>query len=274
METMTREPTALDPETRTHLRLSTAVALIAAVAAGCAAEVDGHEVEATLAAHDHTGPTDIAGAQEYLQKYGYLPSDELRQRVPNAKIIVDEPFERGALDLPTRAALTAFQTNSGLAATGEFDGATRAKMAAVRCGNIDAPVERRGLPGEDGLEDKFALKAKLTRGSAIIRLINTPTTGGATTAKVNADVDAAALEYRRKTGFYMQRSSSTTNPGAGQWAIDLYFYSGARPSWAHEKCPSFVGSPAAAVTVSWAYASTGEQFGPIPICVNTATNFS
>ncbi len=270
---MKRDSTAIGPSTvRRRRRLCTTLALITTLAAGCAAEVDG--AEAPAAPHEYAGPTDIAGAQQYLQTYGYLPSEELRQRIPNAKIIVDRPFERGLLDEPTRAALIAFQTTASLPTTGELDDATRSKMGAVRCGNIDAPIAAPHLPDADGHVEKFALQQKLTRGSAIIRVKNYPDAAGATQAKVNADIDAVALEFRRKTGFSMERRSPTTNPASGVWAIDLHFYRGAPPSSAHVKCPNFTGSGDAAVTVSWFFTSSGEQNGPIPICVNLDTNFS
>jgi hypothetical protein len=240
--------------------------------AGC---VD--DSERPVATAPAQAPTSIADAQAYLQHYGYLPSAELHAREPRARIIVDRPFERGVLDEPTREALKAFQGRANIPITGDFDEATRRRMAATRCGNVDAQLLDAGAPDSDGLVDKFALQAKLTRGSAIVRVQRWPA-GGTLNAEIAFDIDQATLEFRRKTGFSMQRVASTVNPASGVWAIDLYFYSGNRPAGAPQTCPAnwntFPASTWAAVTMPTFFISSGEAQGPIPICVNTNTNFS
>jgi uncharacterized protein YcgI (DUF1989 family) len=70
----------------------------------------------------------FVAVQEFLQRFGYLPSGGAGAGPAPAA---------GRLDDPTAAALVLYQRRNGLPVTGVFDEATRAQMSTHRCGMPD-----------------------------------------------------------------------------------------------------------------------------------------
>jgi hypothetical protein len=212
----------------------------------------------------------LSTAQQYLQRHGYLRPDTPE---PDGAppVYVDDAFEHGTLDGPTQRALRHFQAFVGIPASGELDATTLETMNKPRCGVTDVPFP---APALDAPIDKFAVQAQLTRGSAWIRVRRYPDgASDGTRAAIDSDIESAALDVRRKTGFSVLRTTSTSTPPSGTWAIDVYFYTGDRPSGVNTLCPSPMPSNYGAAVVSNVSPSTGLQSGPIPLCVNSGQNY-
>jgi hypothetical protein len=83
----------------------------------------------------------VSAVQSYLEQFGYLTSPSAKGAVNGhaGLPLLDAPPETtpGTFDDATEEALRRFQSMSGLAVTGEFDAATKAKMSEPRCGNRD-----------------------------------------------------------------------------------------------------------------------------------------
>lgn len=88
-------------------------------------------------ARGSTGP-EVAALNDQLKTYGYFPNEELQGQYPAWRPIVPTaPSDWTVFDANVEQAVSAYQKNMGLQPTGVFDAATRAEMAASRCGVPD-----------------------------------------------------------------------------------------------------------------------------------------
>jgi len=77
--------------------------------------------------------------QNYLQRFGYLRSEDRRDPYAAYRSANAPGFDPGVFDAGTRAGLVAFQRYHGIEQTGILDGPTAAFLSLPRCGVPDTP---------------------------------------------------------------------------------------------------------------------------------------
>jgi peptidoglycan hydrolase-like protein with peptidoglycan-binding domain len=144
---------------------------------------------------------EVRAVQEYLASYGYLPNEELAQRYPSWRPLVEESVaELGRFDEVTERAVLALQRHSALPATGIVDADTRDLIASGRCGvpeGIEASNPR----------NKFApSNTAWTKRSFKWRVINSDTEVSLT--QVRAAAAAAFAQWSAETSITLTQVTS------------------------------------------------------------------
>lgn len=177
--------------------------------------------EADLLSPGSRGP-EVEHVYRYLHAYGYLPNPELSERFPGfVPLTSRSPAAPDAYDDALAEAVSVFQTNTHLEATGTVDAPTLARMTPRDCpypdGYAPAPLE---APTTEGAQDKFALlggsNARATWS------VEDPLPAGTT----RATVEAATQEMFNEWQTVHKNSFAKVAPGNGQIKIRFVMLDG------------------------------------------------
>lgn len=122
------------------------VAIIAASVVGCGSAPE-EQMDPAPTADGALGlgsrGEEVRSTYEYLTRYGYFESAELRQRYPDfAPIVARAPADPSVFDEHLLEGLLAFQRLSGLETTGVIDAPTRQLMETPRCAHPDVDPQQ------------------------------------------------------------------------------------------------------------------------------------